>query len=296
MTLEQKKFTDVVRLGHRSTVDVLKVGDYITITEKLDGANASFTLVEDSIIAFSRNNPLSDENTLRGFLGYTQTLNPKDLNPNYIYFGEWLVKHKIDYGENANKFYLFDLWDKTKHAYLPLSIVRSEAERLNLTLVPVFYEGEYVSYEHLDSFRGQTVLGVNEGEGIVVKNVDYLDKFGRQLYVKMVTDKFSEIQHQKAPKNPNINNSVEGNAVAQVLTKARVEKLIYKLIDQGILEENFGIEDMKTILINLKNSVYEDIMKEESDLIKDFEQKTVQHLIGRNTPKIVKEIILEKNN
>ena len=40
--MEQKKYQDITRLGHKSTIGVLGEGDNIVIQEKLDGANASF--------------------------------------------------------------------------------------------------------------------------------------------------------------------------------------------------------------------------------------------------------------
>ena len=44
----------------------------------------------------------------------------------------------------------------------------------------------------------------------------------------------------------------------------------------------------------LGNAVYEDIMKEESDMFLEFEEELVRKTVGKNTPKIVKEIIKEK--
>ena len=43
---EIKKYTDVVRYGKSNTNGVIQEGDYITITEKIDGANSSFCLDE----------------------------------------------------------------------------------------------------------------------------------------------------------------------------------------------------------------------------------------------------------
>lgn len=290
---EMKKYMDVVRLGHKSTAGVLSDEDNIVIQEKLDGANASFKREGDSIIAFSRNTQLSTENNLRGFYEWTQTLDVNKLLEGVIYFGEWLVKHKIDYGSNANQFYMFDIYNEYTHEYVNFSMVRDEAMRLHLKIVPVFYEGKYISFEHLESFIGKTVLGVDGGEGIVVKNVDYQDQYGKQLFVKLVSDSFREVQKQKAPKDPNF-KSAEQSAVESVLTKARVEKMIYKLIDEDILDEHFGIEDMGTILKQLGSRVYEDIAKEEYDVIKNYEEKDIRRVIGKTLPQSVKQIIKEK--
>ncbi|WP_339193830.1 RNA ligase family protein [Paenibacillus sp. FSL P4-0176] len=290
---EMKKYMDVIRLGHKSTVEVLNDGDYILIQEKLDGANASFKREGNLVVAFSRNTKLSSENNLRGFYEWTQTLDANKLLEGVIYFGEWLVKHKIDYGTNANQFYLFDVYDEFTQEYTYFSFVRDEGKRLDLNIVPVFYEGKYDSFQHLESFIGKTELGVGGGEGIVVKNVNYQDKYGKQLFVKLVSDSFREVQKQKAPKDPNL-KSAEQSAVESVLTKARVEKLIYKLIDENLLDEHFGIEDMGTILKQLGGRVYEDIAKEEYDVIKNYEEKDIRKAIGRTLPQSVKQIIKEK--
>ncbi|MFI2856919.1 RNA ligase family protein [Paenibacillus sp. JSM ZJ436] len=290
---EMKKYMDVVRLGHKSTAGVLNKGDYIVIQEKLDGANASFKREGNVIIAFSRNTRLNPENNLRGFYEWTQTLDVNKLLNGAIYYGEWLVKHKLDYGNNANQFYMFDMYDEYTQEYVSCSAVKDEANRLNLNLVPIFYEGEYNSFEHLQSFVGKTRLGVNEGEGIVVKNISYQDQYGKQLFVKLVSDSFREVQKQKAPKDPNF-TSEEKAAVKSVLTNARVEKMIYKLVDEGLLDEQFGIEDMGTILKHLGVRLYEDIVKEEYEVVKNYEEKEIRKVIGKMIPSIVKSIIQEK--
>ena len=293
---EMKKYMDIIRLGHKTTVGVLNEGDYITITEKIDGANASFKKENGIIKAFSRNTQLNEENNLRGFYQWTQTLNPDILHEGVIYFGEWLVKHKIQYlVDKLNQFYLYDIYDEINNTYLSFSLVQEEANKLNINIIPLFYEGEYKSFEHLMSFVGKTILGSEKGEGIVVKNIEYKNKYGNQLFVKLVTEEFSEIQKQKPPKDPNRSLTIEQQFVNECVTRARVEKLLHKLIDENILEENYGIEDMRLILNNLGSRVYEDILKEESDsLPENYEVQLVRKAIGSKLPLVVKEIIKEK--
>lgn len=298
--MEMKKYTDVVRLGHKSTADVLKAGDYITITEKIDGANSSFTLNEENQVScFSRNTELDESNTLRGFYGWVQAsvVPQKDLlNPDYIYYGEWLVSHKIVYRQDAyNNFYLFSVWSKSQDKYLSDEIVKSEAIKLNLKQPHYFYEGEYISFEHLLSFVGKSVLTQTGegGEGVVVKNINYIDNYGRQMFVKLVSSEFAEIQKQRLPKNPNPNQA-EMEQIKTILTKARVSKLLYKLVDEGVLDENFGIEDMGLILKNLGSRVYDDMIKEEAEFLGQFEEEIIRKTIGKNVPNMVKEIIKER--
>lgn len=291
ITSEHKKYMDIVRLGHKSTVGVLNVGDYIVIQEKLDGANASFKVIDGVIYAYSRNTKLNENNNLRGFYQWTQTLNPEKLLDGVIYYGEWLVKHKLDYGDNMNQFYLFDIYNEFTQEYVNFLMVKDEAKRLKINLIPLLYEGEYQSFDHLMSFVGKSFLG-SEGEGVVVKNVGYVDSFGNQRFVKLVSDSFREVQHQKAPKDPDI-KSEESMAVDQVLTVPRVEKLMHKLVDEGILDEKFGIEDMGTILRHLGERVYDDIMKEEYDALEKYEEKDIRKSIGKKLPNIVKSIIFQ---
>lgn len=291
-----KHYTDVVRLGHKTTVGVLQEGDHITIQEKLDGANASFRLSEDgkTVLAFSRNTPLDEHTTLRGFYNWVQeNVHPEDVLEGYIYFGEWLVKHKIDYGEAMNKFYLYDLYDVDEHKYEPFERVKEEASEMGLNLIPVFYEGPYVSFEHLQTFVGKSVFA-EQGEGIVVKNPAYTDKYGNQMFVKLVTPAFAEVQKQKLPKDPS-KISPEMAFVKTFVTQGRVEKFLHKFVDEGILDENFGIEDMGTILRNLNPRIHEDLLKEEADSLPEgYDEKSLTKSINSVSAVIAKEIIANR--
>lgn len=299
---EIKKYMSIVRYGKSGTADIFNEGDYITITEKIDGANASFCIDEDNplgISCYSRNQILTTGNRLRGFYNWVEeTIVPiKDkLNKNYRYIGEWLCSHKVVYKEEAyNNFYLFSIWDDETGKYLHDDIVKEEAKRLELKTAEYFYEGEYISFEHLMSFVGKSNLTLepNTGEGIVVKNVNYTDRFGKQMFVKLVSEKFAEVQKQKLPKNPK-QTPAYISVIKTVLTKARIEKLLHKLIDEQLIEEDYSIEDMGSILKLLGNRVYEDIYSEEYDIIKDIEESQIKRTIGKNLPIIVKEILKEQ--
>jgi hypothetical protein len=301
-----KKFTDVIRYGKSSTNGVIQEGDTISITEKIDGANASFRLDEDNplgVSCYSRNQPLTQESTLSGFYNWVlENIVPiKDkLNPNYIYYGEWLVSHKVVYKpEYYKNFYMFSVWDTSlePQQYLSDEVVVSEAEKLGIKTTNYFYIGKFVSFEHLMSFVGKSdiTLEPNTGEGVVVKNVNYFDERSKeQIFVKLVSERFAEIQKQKLPKNPNVNDGVT-ELIKTVLTKPRVEKIMYKLVDEELLKEDYAIEDMGIILKALGSRVYEDIMKEESDLFGEYEEDKIKRTIGKNIPTVVKAVLKEQN-
>lgn len=299
---EIKKYTDIVRYGKSGTQDVLQKGDYITITEKIDGANASFCLdgaTGIGVTAYSRNNPLGEHNTLRGFYDWVvSAIAPirDKLNPKYRYFGEWLVAHKVVYKQDQyGKFYMFSIWDEENEEYLPDEVVKSEAARLGIETTTYFYEGEYISFEHIMSFVGKSdrTLEPNTGEGVVVKNASYKRGDGKQVFVKFVSEKFAEVQKQKLPKNPNIEDEHKG-LIDSVVTLPRIEKIINKMVDEGILNENYGIEDMSIILRNLGQLVFDDVIKEEYDMVKDLEDKVLKKKIGKVLPIKVKSILKER--
>ncbi|PEN97905.1 hypothetical protein CN553_12780 [Bacillus cereus] len=298
--MEQKKYQDITRLGHKTTVGVLKEGDYIVIQEKLDGANASFRRDGDVIRAFSRNKELDEHNNLGGFWQWTQTLDVTKLREEGIYFGEWLNPHKVKYPEYAKTFWLYDIFDTETQRYINFKLVKKVSKQLGLNLIPVFYEGEYQSFEHLQSFVGKTALGgvlgdSETGEGIVVKNVDYVDRFGNQKFVKLVADVFREIQSQKAPKDPKKALTQEQSFVNQVVTEARIEKFLYKFVDEGIIDEEFGIEDMGVILKNMNTRIKEDILKEESETLPEgYDEKQLSKSIARVVAQSVKKLIINR--
>lgn len=193
--------------------------------------------------------------------------------------------------EYYNNFYLFNVYDEDLGEYLSDNIMRSEAARLEIKTVPLIYEGEYISFEHLMSFVGQSDMAVTFGEGIVVKNVSYKDRYGHQVFVKLVHEDFAEIQKQKKPKDPSVITQ-EQVFVNTYLVEARVDKMLHKLVDEGILDENFGIEDMGMILKNLNTRIYDDLIKEESDYLPaEYEDKLLRKAIGGKLPKIVKQIL-----
>ena len=205
-------------------------------------------------------------------------------------------KHKVQYkAEYYKNFYLFSVLDIDKEQYLSDDIVKAEAEKLRINTVPYKYIGEFISFEHLMSFVGHSEMTEipNTGEGIVVKNVSYFDKYNKQCFVKLVSEKFAEVQKQRLPKNPNVTSGLIP-IIKSVLTKPRVEKLLFKLVDEGLLKEDYDITDMGTILRALGSTVYEDIMKEESDLFVEYDKDEIKRGIGKNTPQVVKEILKDK--
>ena len=192
---KQKKYDSILRSGHPDLENAFIVGDLVVAMEKLDGANASFMVdKKGNLRVFSRNTELDENEGLRGFYEWVHTnINPLHLTKNYIYFGEWLVKHKLRYGQNENQFYLFDIYNIAQARYEPIHEIIKENRFLSIPMVPIFYIGPYRSEEFMKQFVGKSTLG-EQGEGIVVKKY-----YGQQFFMKMVSEKFTEVKAQKDP-------------------------------------------------------------------------------------------------
>ncbi|WIM38607.1 hypothetical protein PO903_18435 [Paenibacillus sp. PK4536] len=67
--------------------------------------------------------------------------------------------------------------------------------------------------------------------------------------------------------------------------------MIYKLIDEGSLQANFGMQDMALILKQLSSRIVEDILQEESEQIASFDLKEIRKVIGKQLPALIKEVI-----
>ena len=288
-----KKYLDIERCKQKYA-ETFNVGEDIVIQEKIDGSNASIRYDEESgtLKAFSRRLELSADNTLNGFWDYVQTLNldtfKEILGSRYIVFGEWMgAKHAIKYPENVyGKFWMFDVWDTQTEQYLPYEETRSFYDKLvacgnednKFNFVPVFYIGKFESWEKTSELVGRTEVGAEPtGEGIVIKRQNCLDSKSSRLpfYVKIVSEQFSEVHKSKKQKaiDPEAIAKKEANLAlaATIVTPQRVQKMIYKFIEDGILPQDWDEHNLKDISKILPNAIYKDCVKEENETVQQVE-------------------------
>lgn len=278
--MNHKRYMDIERLKPTFSDGFVK-GNHIVIQEKIDGANASFQydVETDSIQAFSRKQILGLNNNLRGFWEWTQRLDKEliknVLGENLRMFCEWLVPHTVKYpNEKYNHAYCYDVFNISTGKCLPQSDVEKIVRELNLTYVPVFYDGEFTTWEECLNFVGKTELGGEYGEGIVIKDMTRLNDTNTKFpfYTKIVCEKFAETKGHKETKvvDAELMKSREENKalIETIVTKARVRKLINKMVDENIIPENWNEKSMGVIAKNLTKAVYEDCVKEENDIVK----------------------------
>ena len=269
----------------------------LVVQEKLDGSNASFTVDNGELQCFSRRKKLNEKETLNGFYGWVHENIQEDVFDfleDYIIFGEWLVKHKIQYKEECYKeFYVFDVYDKEEEAYLSLKNMHRIATYLELKTVKTLLIAEpshhlnILTPQDIQDLVGKSDMTVkpNTGEGIVIKYLDGKSEY--EDYYKIVSNEFKEFNRQKMKTEIKNNDSVEDYA----MTRARMKKMIFRAIEEGRLsEDNIELENFGPIMKEVGQDFVDDIMEEE----KDNMLKIIEKQIKKKMPHILREILQEK--
>ncbi|MBO5435103.1 RNA ligase family protein [bacterium] len=283
----------------KSNVHGFLEGDIISITEKIDGAQSHiyYDGETDKLRCFSSKNELSSANTLRGFYEYASMM-PKEpfmKYPDYEFFGEWLVPHTVMYDEDRyNKWYLFSVYNRETGRWMPQSFVKGFAKKYQIDYPHELYYGPFLGWDHVYSFCNSPHYGRTQ-EGIVIKNQTALEACRGPHILKYVNPEFKEIQisnHIKKQEDPNkLKEKAEADKyISMIVTEARVKKIFYKLIDDGILPRDMVMSDMQTVAKVLPKAVYEDCIKEEPDIVKvagHYGSKSV----NRFTMQIVKSLL-----
>lgn len=189
--MKYKSYPKVLAL-HKEEVEGILDGE-VVVQVKIDGAN-SVVFLEDGVVRCgSRTRMLPLEEDFRGLQTYINSKPAIKLflesHPNVILYGEWLVKHSVNYTQDHyNKWYIFDILDGD--TYWPQADVELVAKSLDVEYPIVYGVGKF-TVEQLDAFVEQEWLG-HKNEGVVIKPVDFVNKFGERPYAKRVSQAFKE--------------------------------------------------------------------------------------------------------
>lgn len=206
-------------------------------------------------------------------------------------------KHTIKYPEDKyRKFYVFDVWDKDKEQYLPWDSVMLIARTFNLETVPVFYDGPFISWEHIYSFVGKTEMGAMPcGEGCVIKSQDRLGEKNSRLpaYVKIVSEQFSEVHKSKPHKEIDPEKIAAKQAMeelaATIVTERRIQKAIEKFIEDNLISSDWDEKNLGAIAKILPKAIYDDCIKEEPETVAQIEN--FGKICGSLSMKIARNLI-----
>jgi len=300
-TKEFRKYQHIERFG-TTEVENIELGECY-IFPKIDGTNASVWLDDNGELqAGSRKRHLSIDDDNAGFCKWAKEQHNLHSylqeNPTHRLFGEYLIPHSLKtYREDAwNRFYVFDValdkdeseveqTESRQSRYLHYHAYRPLLEKHNIDYIPPLAIIENVSYDQFINQLEKNVFliedGKGVGEGIVIKNYDFFNRYGRQIWAKIVTSEFKE-KHSKTMGAPKVQNKkmVEEEIANKYVTTALCEKVKAKI---ELDNDGFSSKQIPRLL----NTVYHDVVQEESwNFVKQFKNptinyKTLQHFVFR---------------
>jgi len=271
------KYMHLERFG-ADEVQGIELGE-CWVFPKIDGTNGSLWCDDGQIQAGSRNRHLSPDADNAGFAAWAfESENVKSFFgtwPNLRLFGEWLVPHSLKtYRDDAwRKFYVFDVVTESGE-FIPYEEYKPILEFHGIDFIPPVCVLRNATYDallkELDNNKFLISDGAGSGEGIVLKNYSYKNRFGRVCWAKMVTNQFKE-KHVKelGATYKDCKQMVEQEICDQYVSKHLVDKVYAKIVNE---EEGWSSKYIPRLL----STVYYDLVKEELwDAVKRLKNPTI---------------------
>lgn len=287
--MEFRKYQHIERFGTME-VDGIEIGTCY-VFPKIDGTNSSVWLGEDGQIhAGSRKRELSLDQDNAGFMNAivndVRIIEYLQKHPTHRLFGEWLVPHSLKtYRDDAwRRFYVFDVCvdadTEEGLEYIPYPVYQPLVEEFGLDyLAPIriFKNAkldDFIKCTEENNFLIKDGAGV--GEGIVIKNYDFYNRFKRQTWAKIVTSEFREKHYKEMGAPLKENRLVEEDIVDKFVTSALVEKEFAKIINET------GGWSSKMIPRLLSQVFHELVCEEMWNILKAFKNPTVNFKVLNN--------------
>ena len=275
------KYQHIMKLGTDEVDGILDGAVYLFY--KIDGTNSQVFLKDDGeTLGFgSRNKEITPENDNAGFaLSITQN---KELyngllailkaHPNYIIYGEWLVPHTLKtYAQNAwRKFYVFDVLDESTRHYLPYPYDNMFKDCSQCSVIPLICIMDHPTPDQVKEKLQQTgefLCASGLGEGIVIKNYDYFNKYGDQTWAKVLTEDFLGKKKDLRSANREIKDGMAQNAtehmiINKYLTDDHISKEYSKVCEkygETVLDPRHTYELLNRVFIEFWSDNWEIIL------------------------------------
>ena len=169
-------------------------------------------------------------------------------------------------------FYIFDVMEGDK--YIPYDEYKPLLESFNLNYIPPLAIVNNPTYESLikllDKNKYLIKDGNGSGEGIVIKNYEFVNKYGRTTWAKIVTNEFKE-KHHKEMGAPKVESKtvIEEKILDKYVTKSLIEKEYSKIVNE---KDGWRSEYIPMLF----GRVYHALVTEETwNFVKDFKRPKV---------------------
>jgi hypothetical protein len=276
------RYQHLVKFG-REEVENIELGTCY-IFPKLDGTNGSVWADNTGrIYAASRNRILSEHEDNAGFYNWVMSNDPSAQNlrsfliknTDLVIYGEWLVPHTLTtYRDDVwRKFHIFDVYNRVtgKHLSYP---DYSQFIDIEAMIIPPLAIVKNPTVEILEKYLANNVFYIKEnsgiGEGIVIKNYSYINKFAEQVWAKMVANEFKE-NHVRKMGPPKLEIAmIEDSIVNKFVDQTLVDKTFSK-----IASENNGLFENKHIPQLLGRVWYDLITEDMFEILKVFKRPII---------------------
>jgi hypothetical protein len=242
------KYPHLERFGTEEVQDI-DLGECY-VFPKIDGTNASIWLDGQKMCCGSRNRELSLDSDNAGFMAWA--VNQEKIlkflreHPNLRLYGEWLVPHALKtYREDTwRNFYVFDVGNTESLnpdgegtadvKFIHYEVSKPLLEAAGIDYIPAICKvsNGTIDFFHESLDKNQYLIKDGEGcgEGIVVKNYYFKNKYGRTTWAKLIRNEFKEL-HARVNDTNEISTQklIEEEIIKKYVTTALVEKELEKI-------------------------------------------------------------------
>lgn len=273
------KYPHIERLG-RDEVGEITVG-LCYVFPKIDGTQASVWSEGGELKAASRNRDLMLHDDNAGFYAYVlnSDLTNKlktlfETHPSWVLYAEWLVPHSLKtYRTSAwRNMYVFDVFDCSSGTFIPYLEYSPVLDDHGIFYIPVLEIVSNPTEEHLLKLLERNTYLIDDGngvgEGIVIKRYDFVNRYGRTTWAKLVRNEFRE-QNAATFKTRTVEMySLEQKIAEEYITSGRVHKIVAKM------EENGPVSKIR--IRELLGRVWHDLIVDETwNIIQAYKSPTI---------------------
>ena len=191
------------------------------------------------------------------------------------------------------KFYVFDVYDRNKDRLLSFDDYSYSLVTAGLNVIApiaIIKNGSIDQFtECLSKAHYLVKDGEGSGEGVVIKNYDYTNKYGRQTWAKIVANEFKAKHHLEMGAPVIGGEIVEEKIAAKYVTQALVDKVVAKIVNaEGGWSSKY--------IARLLHTVYYDVVTEETwNFVKEFKNpkvdfKVLSHYVTAKVKELKKEL------
>lgn len=297
---EYRKYMHIERL-EKEECDGLLQNNPVYVTAKVDGTNCVIWYDGEKVCGGSRTRQLSQSSDNAGFYTWL-TSGSKEAgalrqvvveHPNWIIYGEWLGLKKFigqikSYDSIAKgHMYIFDVYDTDANHYLADPTWREALRDYNLEpyYVELLAVLNHPTYDDIVEIAkaNNFLLTYAEcvGEGVVCKAPDFRNKWGHNVYGKIVLDEFKQRKEQsRKKKDPITREGIETDIVDYWVTEAEMAKAKAKVCI-ALGADEFDKKSGKFIGFFLE-MIWKDLLEEMSAICKQYKNPIIDFRILRN--------------